>query len=137
MNIICIKIFYIDIICIKMICIEIICMDKNNFKKIPQHLGKVAGPRGNLPIFAFLSSWVSSVKNIGYPVLQNRSEHFSWFKNYPSGTLSKMLKEPLLLQKQVIIHMKALSLWSQVPDRQGPGIILGTPFPFSLKRYIF
>ena len=119
-----------------MICIEIICMDKNNFKKIPQHLGKVAGPRGNLPIFAFLSSWVSSVKNIGYPVLQNRSEHFSWFKNYPSGTLAKVLKEPLLLQKQVIIHMKALSLRYQVPDRQGPGIILGAPFQFSLKSIL-
>ena len=107
-------------------------MDKNNFKKIPQHLGKVAGLQGNPPIFVFLSSWVSSVKNIGYPVLQNRSEHFSWFKNYHSGTL----KEPLLLQKQVIIHMKALSLRSQVPDRQGSGIILGALFQFSLKSIL-
>ena len=63
-------------------------MDKNNFKKIPQHLGKVAGLQGNLPIFVFLSSWVSSVKNIGYPKLQNSSKYFSWLKKYPSGIYS-------------------------------------------------
>ena len=69
-------------------------------------------------------------------MLQNSSEHFSWLKKYPSGTLAQILKEPLLLQKQILIHMKAPSLSSQVPDRQGPGINLGAPFPFSLKSIL-
>ena len=69
-------------------------------------------------------------------MLQKSSEHFSWLKKYPSGTLAQILKEPLLLQKQILIHMKAPSLSSQVPDRQGPGINLGAPFPFSLKSIL-
>ena len=32
--------------------------------------------------------------------------------------------------------MKALSLRSRAPDRQGPGIILGAPFQFSLKSIL-
>ena len=52
------------------------------------------------------------------PVLDYNGVHKSWTNQYKPGTLTQILKQPLLAQKQTIPHIKALSLIFLVPDQQ-------------------
>ena len=55
-----------------------------------------------------------------------------------SLAFSKILKEPTILQKQTIPHMKALPISFQEPEGQRCGIIKGAPCPHPVTfLYLF
>jgi len=49
----------------------------------------------------------------------------------------KILKEPILVQKKYMPHMKALILSFFEPEQQGRGIIMGAPRPPPVKVVIY
>jgi hypothetical protein len=49
----------------------------------------------------------------------------------------KILKEPILVQKKYMRHMKALILSFFEPEQQGRGIIMGAPRPPHIKVVIY
>jgi hypothetical protein len=59
--------------------------------------------------------------------------HISWYKQYISSTFGHILKEPLLVQKQTILHMKTPILSFLELEGQGRGIIMGMPCLIPVK----
>ena len=53
-----------------------------------------------------------------------------------SPAFSKILKEPTILQKQTIPHMKALPISFQEPEGQRCGIIKGAPCPHPVTFFV-
>ena len=55
-----------------------------------------------------------------------------------SPAFFKILKEPTLLQKQTILHIKALLFSFLEPEEQGRGITMGVPHPHPVPfLYLF
>ena len=80
----------------------------------------------------------SIVSDVSNPKFQNYSElQISWLKKYVSGTLVQILKEPFLLQKPTIPHMKALILSFLEPEGQGRGIVMKAPHLLPVKKNNF
>ena len=91
----------------------------------------------NLPTFMFLWSqslhisqihWVFCLIFAGIKTKTNQSSLYS-------TVFFKILKEPVLVQKPTIPHMKALILSYSEPQGWGRGIIIGVPRPPCVKLF--
>ena len=61
--------------------------------------------------------------------------HISWHKQYISSTFGQILKEPLLVQKQTILHMKAPILSFLETEGWGCGITMEATRPHPVKLF--
>ena len=60
---------------------------------------------------------------------QNRSRLFNAFE--------AIIQEPLIVEKQTILHLKALIMDIKIPEDEGLGVIKGLPCTQFVKRVIF
>ena len=83
-----------------------------------------------------MHTYAFSLKSLKYwkkkrVFLSNNNKNNRRSLHYPA--FFKILKEPTIVQKQTIPHMKALILNFLVPEEQGPGIIMERPRPHPVK----
>ena len=76
-----------------------------------------------------LNSWVFCLIFLFWQYLITKT---NW-RSLHSGFFFKILKEPTLVQKQTVPHMKAPILSFFDPEGQGCGIIMGAPRPPPVK----
>ena len=84
------------------------------------------------------STWQTQ-KMLGYAphLLSYSGDRLLWYTSNTSFGFLQIKREPMIVQKQMIPHLKALMMDILILEEEGRGIIRGLPRPLFVKSVLF